>query len=136
MRKLRKILVVAACCCILVGVIPYVIWNQEAIFLSPFKRFLPDNFSCDNSLLITIIRNHLADLLWCLALFLIQDALTGCRENFLTYIAYVIPFACEFCQLAHIIPGTFDPLDILIYLFILIIYKRCRRRLFQKCSNC
>lgn len=132
---MRQRCAIAACCCILAGIIPYILWHQNVLFIAPFQSVLPDEIPFNGILIETIIRNHLADLLWFLALLLIQDAITDFKTNYLTYFAYILPFVCEICQIKGLISGTFDPIDLLVYLITLIIYIIWKKRFLLKHSS-
>lgn len=132
---MRLRLIIAASCCILIGIVPYILWQQNVLFLVPFHSILPSEIAFHGTLLETILKNHLADLLWFLALLLIQDAITNFKSNYLTYFAYALPIVCEICQLKGFIPGTFDLIDILVFLTTLIIYVRWKKRIQLKHYN-
>lgn len=64
-----------------------------------------------------VIRNHLSDALWCLALlqtFMFLKA-NGCPRRYLATLL-ALPFASEALQATGFAPGTFDWLDVLVYL--------------------
>lgn len=76
----------------------------------------------------------LADALWYAALLVVQPALCdGWRMSKVLFCAAVaLPFVFEFLQLVGVMAGTFDVVDIVIYLLTLIIFILCERRLFTK----
>lgn len=73
----------------------------------------------------------LPDMLWYFALLLSQTLFmsNGCRTSKVIFcIAASIPFMLEFLQYMKIIPGTFDIMDVCVYVFTLIVFVLCWRK--------
>ena len=98
------------------------------IYLTKTERtFLSDFFSAFRSVLPVIkypyvIRNFACDFLWAYSLFFclrltLGDSLKGKHNLTVITVTGVVAIILETIQLFKIIPGTFDPLDIVIELF-------------------
>lgn len=81
-------------------------------------------------LLMIFMRNHFADLVWCIAIFKISVILRRLAFPKIYSVAlFLMPFVSEFLQLFAVIDGTFDWLDLLIYTLVLTVF------LFWGCKN-
>lgn len=131
MNRNSIIRLVSAGLMIVVGTVIYLCSRQEIIFfrlvpdciIDIFKGRIPDT----HSVLHYIVVYCLPDGLWYGALLLFQSAFL---ENSLIsrkifQISVALPFFLEVLQLLDCVPGTFDPLDLLIYFVILIIFILC-----------
>lgn len=139
MSKNCNILILASVMLILGGLI-YVLFREEVIFTSWITALLPvelpnygvyiDKDSVWGYLLLFI----LADALWYGSLLLFDLLL---RSNTLysrvvTLLTMSFPFVFELLQLCHIMPGTFDWIDIIVYLLTLITFLLCQRNFYCK----
>lgn len=111
----------------IIGGLIYIFTRQDIIFF----RYIPDSIidhlnnpvnNC-SSIFQYIIVFCLPDGLWYGALLLIQSTFMG--KSFLSrsiyWISITLPFIWEILQLQGIMPGTFDPMDICVYLIFLIL---------------
>lgn len=137
MRNRVNILIVAVILLILGGAI-YVFFRDEVIFTSWIHSCtnLPHYgklINCD-TFLGRIFLYSLADALWYAALLLVDYLLRSdtVYSRATTLLTMSLPFILEFLQLCHIIPGTFDWIDIFIYLLTLIIFLLCSRNFYCK----
>lgn len=117
---------------LIMGLSPYIIWRQDVIFLKPFKPLLPHQWVYHGNVFEKLLINHFSDLMWYLSLLFAQYSLTKDQDNYLIYCAYALPFICEIGQLFGIFPGTFDFIDIAVYLLTLILYLVWKRKIWSK----
>lgn len=110
------------------GIVPYVLWQQDVLFLRPLSGWLPEEIPFAGTLPERFFRYHFADIVWYAALLLSQDMLARGASTPLTYALYALPFVCEAGQAAGLMPGTFDPLDLLFYLITLMIFLIWKRK--------
>lgn len=127
----------ASALCLVAGVMPYVLWRHDAIFLSPLHTYLPHPATRPP----TWILDHLSDAAWYMALILAASAIARdtAAEKAAFGLTLALPFVSETLQIADNFPGTFDTYDILTYLIILTIYLiihkiRCKKSKFPKPS--
>lgn len=114
------------------SLVPYILWQQDIIFLRPFISILPSEVEWYGTFLERMVRCYFSDMMWFLSFLIIQDSLTNYKTNILTYCGYVLPFVCEIGQIAGFMPGTFDFGDITIYFVTLISYILWRKRILSK----
>lgn len=140
MHKDNYILLLAFIMLVLGGCI-YLFFRKEVIFTS----WIPDvwlhampNY-CDkidsNSLLGRIFLYSLPDGLWYGSLLLV-DLLLRSNTSYsrvITLLTISLPFIFELLQLCHIMRGTFDWIDITIYLLTLYTFLLCSRKFYFKC---
>lgn len=74
---------------------------------------------------LVFLKGHFADAAWCGALCMAITYLSvnKCINPGDKYLLLSLPFLAEFGQYAHIVPGTFDWLDIATYLAVILIYN-------------
>lgn len=117
---------------VIAGTVPYILWHQQVAFLSPFSSLLPDEFPEARGWAGIFLRFHAADMAWVAALLIAQDAFIGFSwRNPLVYAGFATPFILELLQAPGIVPGTFDPLDLAVYLVVsssYIFYKQCETK--------
>ena len=78
--------------------------------------------TADNFYLI-FIKNHLADIIWCTAIFLIASVLLEKKYPAIYPVLLILlPFTSEIFQQLSIIPGTFDWIDLLLYLMLFLLF--------------
>lgn len=105
------------------GVVPYILWNQRVAFLQPVAALLPAPLPAGGGWFQQFMRCHFADMVWYYALLTAQDAVPRAyRIRILTISGCLLPFLLETLQKLHLISGTFDSLDILVYIIILLTY--------------
>lgn len=107
--------------CIFFGIAIYAIFREEVMFLSPFQRFLSfiPHITLQKSLFSDFLLYNLADLLWVLALMFYATTL---QSDLLKKVALSIPIILEISQAFSIIPGTFDLIDLTIYILTTFIF--------------
>ncbi len=104
------------------GAVIYVLFREPVVFTSPIvpKHTIPlPLISLPDNVLYNILKYQVPDALWCTAL-LIYSSNIGNR--LLKIIAIIMPVAMEVGQSIGIIPGTFDIIDMAVYLFLIIIF--------------
>lgn len=128
MHKWIKIIrLVIAGLMILVGACIYVISRCNIVFfqwlpvsvIDTFREYTLDS----NSPLKYFVVYCLPDGLWYGALLLVQSTLIvkSFKGRIIYWISIVLPFIWEMLQVYSAFPGTFDPMDLLVYFLILII---------------
>lgn len=117
---------------VIAGTVPYILWNQQVSFLSPFSSLLPDELPEAEGWMKTFLSCHAADMAWIAAMLITQDAIIGFSwRNPLVYAGFSTPFILEVLQAPDIVPGTFDPMDLAVYLIVLatyLFYKQCKTK--------
>lgn len=121
---------------LLIGGLIYIIFRQDILALqyikdSAFLKCIKIEIHTKSTLINWIIYS-LPDALWYFSL-LIFNRLTYTKStisNFLTWVAIILPFVLEGCQLLLIIPGTFCLIDLTSYFLILIIYLTMKQKKF------
>lgn len=113
---------------IISGAIIYLIARHDIIFLrwipaSVINSFQEYNFD-DKTAFGYIIVYCLPDGLWYGALLLLQSTLIGksYASKVIYRISIALPFVWEILQIHNAVPGTFDPLDLCMYLVILFLF--------------
>lgn len=139
MHKRANILIIASVLLLLGGMI-YILFREEVIFTSWLTALIPIDLPLCGNLIDQstfagyIILFALADSLWYAALLLFDLLLRSDAwySRVMTLMAMAFPFIYELLQLCHIMPGTFDWIDILFYLLTLITYLLCLRNFYFK----
>lgn len=108
---------------LVLGAVPYLLWNRDAAFISPFKDWLPDVPAPPHSAPADFLRYNFADGAWFLSLLLMQRCLDAPAAFGL--LALLLAVVLETGQYAGWIPGTFDPADLLTYITLFILFKLC-----------
>lgn len=126
--------IITAFALLLVGAIIYLLFRQDAIFVSwidanilqRLRIEMPDYY---NGIFTYVLLYCLPDALWYAALLVLQKPFVryGLLNKVLFYICVILPFAMEMMQYFGLIPGTFDWFDILTYFTTLIILLLCER---------
>ena len=89
------------------------------------------NIRYDGNYILYFVKYCLLDMLWYTALLLSQTIFmtNGHREARIMFcIAASVPFVLEILQYMEIIPGTFDIIDICVYVLTLTIFILCLRK--------
>ena len=139
MHKNRCIAILASVMLILGGLI-YVLFREEVIFTSWITSLLPielSNYGAyidHNTIAGYILLFVVADALWYGSLLLYDLILRSdvWYSKMMTLLAMALPFIFELLQLCGIMPGTFDWIDITIYLLTLITFTLCTRSFYCK----
>lgn len=106
---------------LLSGTIPYLLFRQDVIFLNPTKKYLSCTFAFKHSWLSDFVIYNYPDGAWLLSLLLMQRYI-GTMKVF-EFCAIIMALMSECGQYFKWIPGTFDLMDIFIYIIIFILYK-------------
>lgn len=117
------------------GAVSYLLFRPAIlVFDLPFLQSLKFNVHLSNNISTHFFVNHLSDLCW--SLYVNLSAWWMQKETFPRYYFYSLmslPFVSEVVQLFSFIPGTFDPIDLLIYLISFLFFyiintnKTCNR---------
>lgn len=126
----HRILLPISLTVLMIGAVPYVLWEQNIMLLQTFKDILPKEIEYRGNIIEMMVRNYLGDFSWAISLILFQEWITEGRINFLTYCACFLPFICEMGQLGGLIPGTFDIIDLIIYFTIILTYLLWKEKQF------
>ena len=114
-----------------VGALIYAVFRQDIIFIQWFgnakllELIKIDFYYKKGNVFAYFLLFCLADMLWYIALLLLQKQFYNSENIFskiVLIISILLPFALEILQYFKVIQGTFDIIDILLYLFILIIF--------------
>lgn len=139
MQKCNYILIVAFVMLVL-GSCIYIFFREEVIFTS----WIPDSWMAvlpnygdkidSESLVGHIFLYSLADALWYGSLLLVESQLRSgvWYSKVITVATMALPFVLELLQWAGVIAGTFDWIDIIIYLLTLITFLLCSRNFYFK----
>ena len=94
------------------------------MFLKPFLEVLPPELynKAEGNLFCQFLMFNLPDALWCVALFLVQPNPLKFGWNAIIILSVLLPFLHEIMQGLQILPGTFDPVDLIAYTIIFIIF--------------
>lgn len=120
---------IIASICLIAGALLYVTSRENILFLDLLNIHSAPSLSLKtgNPFMNWVVFS-LPDGLWYWALLLIQSGLLN-RKSFVSrlcmYVAVVLPFLIEVLQAYHLIRGTFDWIDIITYLFTLILFLLC-----------
>lgn len=114
--------VLIACLLLLSGLFVYWLFRPEIALFQWLHITNPHPLEA-NSALLLLISNHFSDTVWCIALLLIVTFLKE-RKVATVYFALLLtlPFLGEILQLVGVIKGTFDWVDIFIYVFLFTAY--------------
>lgn len=121
--------IVGAIVCMVLGVIIYASTRENILFMDWLG--ISGKHYISKGLFVDWIVYSVPDGLWYMALLLVMGSLGRLSQSSqlgrlismgMMTIAILLPFLLEFAQRAHVIPGTFDYIDILTYSFTLIIY--------------
>lgn len=137
MALLGKYRIIMAFALLLVGAIIYLLFRQDAIFVSwidsdIFQCLRVEIPDCYNGAFTYFFLYCLPDALWYAALLVLQKPFIqyGLLNKILFCICVILPFAMEVLQYFRIMPGTFDWFDVLTYFITLVILLLCERKHF------
>lgn len=103
------------------GTIPYILFRQDVIFLNPIREYLLCTFTFKHSWLSDFVVYNYPDGAWFLSLLLMQRYISTMKV--FEFCAIIMALMLECGQYFKWIPGTFDLMDISIYITIFILYK-------------
>lgn len=113
---------------IIIGTAIYIISRENIIFFDWVPQSVMHRLSIieieDTSLWGYFIKYCLPDGLWYAALLIFQDTFLdkSTSGKIIYWICALLPFVWEIAQLHYAVSGTFDPMDLLVYLFVFIIF--------------
>lgn len=105
--------------CIISGTLIYIIFRNDVFFLNKLGIFDNHRFNLGDSLGAKFVLYNLSDALWALSL-MFYLSVQSCRS--IRIVGLCVPVAMECLQLLDTIPGTFDSIDLIIYILISIIF--------------
>lgn len=107
--------------CIIAGALNYILFRSDVMFLKPFGFKQNRIIALDGSSIVSrFILNNLSDALWALAIMLF---VSGQQRRFIRICGLLIPPFMELAQAFHVLSGTFDFVDLAIYLIISISFQ-------------
>lgn len=118
-------LLISALILLAAGMFAYYFLNPN-IALFQWLGVRHSNFVLNSrSVWMVFLKGYLADAVWCAALCMVINYLSLNRYIAAAdkYALLMLPFLAEFGQYAGIVPGTFDWLDIITYLVVIVIYS-------------
>lgn len=131
MRSLKAYIIASAC--LIVGALLYTLCRTDIWFVQMMHLDKLGAWHCPTDTPWGYWLVYcLPDGLWYLALLLIQQQIVRTKSvvsRALFAVAVALPFILEGLQAARLLPGTFDYMDILTYLFTLILFL-CLKKLF------
>ncbi len=102
---------------LILGVIIYWLFRPEIYLFQFIQVSNPAPVGVDDNLFLLFLKNHFADAAWCMALLLIVRLLkTYDVPRGYTFALLSLPFLSELLQAVPRVPGTFDWIDLTIYL--------------------
>lgn len=124
MTRLRTVCAYSSVILLGAGILIYVYFRQNVGFLDCVRSSLPQERCLSDTAFDVFVRDNLADGLWYAALIAGQCAcyrptIVG-KVVFL--LSLMLPFMMEYMQFEGIVYGTGDVVDLLTYLWILIIF--------------
>ena len=118
MNKNKVILIIICIVLLLMGLLLYLLFNQDAYISKTIYEVVPIPTIAGKSLAISIFRSFGADLLWSIALVLAIQVALGLKKKqiWLLMLCSLLGVAYELMQFLGIANGTADILDVLIYI--------------------
>lgn len=107
--------------CMLAGAMIYFLFRNDVLFLKPIDSSLLPNKELETGFWTYFLLYNLSDLLWALSLMFFATALDW---KLVKFVALVMGPLMEVLQYGHILPGTFDIIDLIIYLTISLIFLK------------
>lgn len=127
--------IILSCILLLIGSSIYILFRQDAIFISWIDADLLSSIRIDKSIFNGTIASYLIlycapDALWYAALITLQIPFYhyGGIHRTIAIICFSLPFALELMQFAGILNGTFDLWDMTTYIITLTIISLCERK--------
>lgn len=125
---------------LVLGGLIYILFRENVIFTSWLASLIPYELPYygtiinHNTLGGYIFLFSLADALWygSLLLFDFQLRSNTWYSKLMTLLTMALPFIFELAQLWNYMPGTFDWIDIIIYLLTLLIFILCSKNFYYK----
>lgn len=111
----RRINILYSLLCIVGGSLVYLILRNDIIFLEILGYKVSYKINFGNSIIEEFILYNLSDALWALSLMFYVSSQ---KDSFIRICGLLMPSILEIGQSVDIIPGTFDFIDLSIYLLI------------------
>jgi hypothetical protein len=120
-----SVLVIAAFVALLLGITNYFLFRPQIVLFRWLGVDSAKSILINHKELALFLRGYFSDIAWCVALCLITVALDTCKKlrTIDKFLILSLPFASEFAQYFSLIPGTFDRLDLLTYLVIILTFS-------------
>lgn len=112
--------------CLCIGVVPYTLWRQDALFLTPLRQWLPKTDPLPPHPAARMLLYNFPDAMWYLGLLLLMRF---APYKALRWCAVAMPFIHEGMQGVGLLDGTFDVFDIVTYLITLILFTIWEKKL-------
>ena len=130
----RNICYILSLSFLIAGTLIYVFFRNSVYFLLPFHDLAEKTaiIKIQCGILGNFIIYNFSDACWCLSLMFYA---TTSNIKWIRILAFFIPTCMELLQLTNLVPGTFDPIDLIIYIIISIsfFYLWKRKNFFQQC---
>lgn len=106
---------------LVVGAMIYVFFREPVLFTFPIKELIGNNLLIElhHSWWFDFLRYNIPDLLWCVALINYSHY---APTLFLKYTSLSLPLVMEISQISTYVPGTFDIIDLTIYIILITSY--------------
>lgn len=107
---------------LILGMLIYVLFREPVIFTLPAQYIgasLP-LINLPDCIVTKFFLNHVPDAFWCFSLLFYRETI---QQSSIRFIAIVIIIGFELMQLSSYFPGTFDYIDLAIYLIIILIFE-------------
>lgn len=108
-----KKLMLCTIVCVLAGTAIYILFRKDVYFVKFMGIDSWKNIELPPSFITQFVLYNLSDLLWALALMLFLCMQTS---HLVKICGLIVPILMECAQLSDVCPGTFDMIDLLIYL--------------------
>ena len=120
----HKIFLTASVACLAVGFLNYLLFSPQVLFLAVLHIQPAHHLTINNSLLRHIVTGYVSDTMWVAALCFVTVAFTEMKHLSLPerIIILALPVLLELAQYARLVAGTFDPIDIAVYLSIILVF--------------
>lgn len=104
---------------IIAGTVIYIFFREPVYFTRPFIS--EPLFSLPDNAWSYVLRYLLPDAFWCAALLTYAATI---QNQLVRMVAMLLPATMEMAQMSPYVPGTFDMLDLTIYIILTIIFMR------------
>lgn len=111
---------------LLIGSLIYFFFREPVYFLFNLNDF-GQNYpiiQLSDKFVFIFFKYNIPDLLWCMSYFLIASTFSPMMKR----IGLFVPIIMELSQLYHICPGTFDIIDLYIYIALTFLFAYTYRR--------
>ncbi len=121
-----SLLLIAASVSLLTGVANYFLFRPHILFFKWLNIESAKSITVNHNNVYFFFNGYFSDIAWCIALCLVTKALDGynCLRSPDKIFILLTPFVSEIAQYFSLIPGTFDWLDILSYIVVIITFNK------------